>query len=215
MSMLRFVLRKINVIHNSLIKFWSVRKSNEGASLFQSIAQSRVKLKLDETGRISNFSIWLIIFFVIFAILMPLSWFWFFAPNPSFWPSLGLSSGISLVVSIPITINFVNYLNKPELFASIRFLLNGMNGKVEFYYSNSSQSNSSNIAQNIMNLARSGRISLNCKNLKTQIVIEICNRVSTNLNINPPNCIPRNDNIEVQFTSNNNNETYFCSVVYT
>lgn len=213
MLLLRFVLRKINILRNSLIKFWSVRKSNEGESPTQSIAQTKAKLQLDEAGRISSFRIW----FIIFILLLALCMFWILPAflNLSFWPSLGISSAISIAVSISITIEIVRYLDRQRPFASIRFRLNGMNGKVEFYYSNSSQSNSSNIARNIMNLARAGRISLNCQNLKTQIVIEICNRVSTNLNINPPNCIPSNDNIEVQFTSNNNNETYFCSVVYT
>ena len=33
MSMLRFVLRKINVMHNSLIKFWSVEKAMKAQAL--------------------------------------------------------------------------------------------------------------------------------------------------------------------------------------
>lgn len=73
MSMLRFVLRKINVMHNSLIKFWSVRKSNESASLFQNIAQTKAKLQLDEAGRISTISFGLISFFVGLPLI-----FWFF-----------------------------------------------------------------------------------------------------------------------------------------
>ena len=208
MSMLRFVLRKINVIHNSLIKFWSVRNSNEGASLFQSIAQAKVKLRLDEAGRISNCSIWLIMFFVSLAIVMPL--FWLLPSNLSFWPSLGSSSGISLIVSIPITISFVNYLNKPKPFASVKFRSNGLKGKVEFFDSNTSQANSSKISQGIINLGKTRRRRLRCGNSETKIVEKICKDATTHLQNVTCSVKQSNQDIEVCL----NSEIYSCYVVW-
>ena len=70
MSMLRLVLRKINVMHNSLIKFWSVRKSNEVTSLNQSIVQTKAKLQLDEAGRISTVQVWFFSFIIFFLFLL-------------------------------------------------------------------------------------------------------------------------------------------------
>lgn len=84
MSMLRFVIRKINVIYNSLIKFWSVRKSNEGASLTQSFAQTKAKLQLDEAGSISAATFCLLSFFVCFILL---SWFCVSQLGYTFWGS--------------------------------------------------------------------------------------------------------------------------------
>lgn len=68
MSMLRFVLRKISVLHNSLIKYRFAIKSDRGSSLFQRIALQMEKLRLDQAGCSKS---WNIIICVLYIVTLP------------------------------------------------------------------------------------------------------------------------------------------------
>ena len=196
MSMLRFVLRKINVIHNSLIKFWSVRNSNEGASLFQSIAQAKVKLRLDEAGRVSK----CLIFFL--ALLFGIFLICYYGLNLSLWWSLGWSLGLpTLSIGIKITFTFVvnkirtrEYFQQLFIIDSVKINWNRHEGKVKFYDYNIEYSNEekgSTIIDSIKNLQEGGIIYLEIEDEEINesedcdlfIMEKICDKVDTNQGI--------------------------------
>ena len=206
MLMLRFVLRKINVLANSLIKYRFEKKANRHTSPVQNIAQTKARLQSSEVGDIPNWLIWLII---LICGIFCLAFFWL---NLSFWGSLGWGIGlsISITVVLPIAIRIAKYFDEQTPFASVRFRSNGLNGKVEFYNYNASQSNNSVIAKRIIKLAKGGRMSLNCGNSDIQRVEEVCKKVPRRLYNSHLSVKPNNNKIEVQFDS----EIYICSVSF-
>lgn len=213
MSMLRFVLRKINVIHNSLTKFWYVRKSNEGASLSQSIAQTKAKLQLDEAGGLLNWLVWVIF---LWLLLWPLvSVIFSFVSGQSFLgsllPSVPISIGVSITIKIaPIILPIMakSYSERLRVFATISFSHNRGSGKVEFSCDRDTYDNSS-IAKKIENLTKN-TISLTGGNSNTDVVQEICHNVDPKLYNNFHFSPQRGNNIKVKFL----NETYICSVMW-
>lgn len=202
MSMLRFVLRKISVIHNSLIKFWSVRKSNKGASLPQSIAQTKSKLQLDEAGGLLNWLVWVIFLWPLVAVAFSFVFGW------SFVGSLAPSIPISLGFTVSIKIYLKAYRRQIIDFAEINFSHNRGAGKVKFSCDRDTYDNSS-IAKKIENLAKN-KISLTGGNSDTDVVQEICQKVDPKLYNNFHFSPQRGNNIRVKFLS----ETYICSVMW-
>ena len=166
MSMLRFVLRKINVMHNSLIKFWSVRNSNKGASLFQNIAQTKAKLQLNEAGRISTINICLIILCaLLFGIIFFICVLWL---N---WPP-----GWSIVVSIlpAIVTKIIRYKMRWEYVNSINYYLNGAQEEAQLGCRNTSKAKSSTVVQEILDYCNNySPIKLYGNNSNCDIVNEI------------------------------------------
>lgn len=215
MSMLRFVLRKINVIHNSLTKSWSVRRSNEGASLPQSTVQTKAKLQLNEAG---GFLCWLVfivilllfiilLYCIIFIIL--LGW----ELRTSY--GLPLSVGVVITVGVPISVKFFpkikkSYYQKPKYVATIHFSHNGADGEVEFYCNRATYKRSK-IAKKIRNLARK-KINLSGGNLDTDIVKKICQKDPKNLYNKLSSATQKNNWIELQFDNGIYNEIYTCFV---
>jgi len=203
MSMLRFVLRKISVIHNSLIKFWSVRKSNEGASLTQSIAKTKAKLQLDEAGGILSRFVWIILLcYLILGIVAFLL--------------LYLLVGAPILVAIAVPISpavitiIVRYKMRWEYFVSINFYLNGVQGEVAFNHRNTNQAKNSEVVQEIADYCNNHpHITLNCNNSTLDIVKEICKEIEKNTKIYSSRCFERNDFIMVKF---DNTISIFCDV---
>ena len=204
MSMLRFILRKINVIHNSLIKFWSVRKSNESASLTQSIAKTKAKLQLNEAGAFSNR---FVCFFLLWLLLWPVaSAIFSFVSGWSVVGSLAPSVLISLVFTVSIKICLWGYRRQIIVFANINFSNNGGRGEVEFSCERAVY-RSSAVASEIKNL-QDNTILLTGVNSNTAIVDKICQTIPKVYNIYHP-ATQRNNDIIVRF----DNEEYSCLVI--